>query len=100
MKHILTTLLLTAGLSASALAAGPHTESRPGDPCSPGATFPPTAPCDRAHSKHSKGKPMLPAGGHAAQRLYPAPDGKGDSCTQPWSQTSTGQPYCPGDIVE
>ena len=100
MKHTLITLLLSTLLSTTALAASPHTEPKSGDPCSPGATFPPTAPCDRAHSKHPKGKPMLPAGGHAAKRLYPAPDGKGDSCTLPWSQTSTGQPYCPGDIVE
>jgi hypothetical protein len=43
------------------------------------------------------GKPARPGGN---QRLYPAPDGKGDYCTRPWKSGSTGKPFCPGDIVE
>ena len=103
-KTMLSALLLSMGIGTTTLAAnlnaGPPL-TNPNDPCSPGYPGPPPfIPCDRAHASHHQGKHPLPTGKPATQRLYPAPDGKGDSCTRPWQETSTGKPYCPGDIVE
>ncbi len=93
--------VLGAMLAGAGWSAERKPPDNPNDPCSPNYPGPPPfVPCEQGKPMTPHGKPVRPSHPSHAQKLYPAPDGKGDACTVPWTTGESGKPYCRGEIVE